>query len=59
MVYKSQHPGTQQWVPGRPTSLHTALRQPKTAAGSAEEAGAETEFYLFGKHSNTMEMKAT
>lgn len=59
MLYKSQHPGTQQWVPGHPTNLLTAVRQLKTAAGSAEGAGAETEFYLFGKHSNTMEMKAT
>lgn len=59
MLYNSQHPGTQQWVPDHPTSLHTAVRQLKIAAGSAEGAGAETEFYLFGKHSNTMEMKAT
>lgn len=58
MLCKSQHPGAQQQVPGHPASLHTAVKQPKTAAGSAEGAGAETEFYLFGKHSNTMEMKA-
>lgn len=47
------------WVPAHPTAPHTAVRQPSAPAGSAEEAGAETEFYLFGKHSNTMEMKAT
>lgn len=58
VVYKSQSPGTRQWVPAHPTGPHTAVRQPNTPAGSAEGAGAEMEFYLFGKHSNTMEMKA-
>lgn len=35
-----------------------AVRHPNAPAGSADGAGAEAEFYLFGKHSNTMEMKA-
>lgn len=47
MVYKSQHPGTQKWVPNHPTSLQTAVRQPGTAAGSAEGAGAETVLFVW------------
>ena len=54
----SQHLGTWQWVQAHPMAPHIVARQPNTPAGSAEGAGAETEFYLFGKHSNTMEMKA-
>lgn len=56
--FKSQHLGRQQWVPALSMSPHTAGGQPDTPAGSAKGVGAEGEFYLFGKHSNTMEMKA-
>lgn len=59
VVYKPQHPGARQWVPAHPTAPQAAARQPQAPAGSAEGAGIETGFYLFGKHSNTMEMKAT
>lgn len=58
VVYKSQHPGARQWVPAHPTAPQAAARHPWAPAGSAEGAGIETGVYLFGKHSNTMEMKA-
>lgn len=57
VVSRFQNPRAGQWVPTRPNIPHAAARKHQAPAGSAEGAGTETGFYLFGKHSNTMEMK--